>query len=295
MISSMTGFGRASLEHKEAEATVEMRSVNNRYCDVSVRLPRALAGREADVQALVKAAFARGRITVQIQLEERTDAVLPIRVDEDATRAYAQLLERVRRVAGLDEPVRLEHLLRFSDVFTTPDEPDETEADENAWQAIKGALEEATRALRAMRRQEGEALQADLLARANAIEAALAQVEARAPERIVEARQKLRDRLQDLLESHRLNEDRLELEITLLADKLDVTEEGVRLRSHLALFREALGSEEPVGRKLNFLAQEMGREINTIGSKANDAEIAHLAVEMKEELEKIREQVQNVE
>ena len=290
----MTGFGRASRHHQGAEATVEMRSVNNRYCDVSVRLPRALAEREADVQAQVKAAFARGRITVQVQLEQSSDAALSIQVDEDAARAYALLLEHLREAAGFEEPVRLEHLLRFSDVFTTPDE-DEAGADEAAWEAVQAALEEATEALRAMRRQEGEALRTDLLARADAIEAALEQVEARAPDRVTEARQKLHDRLQDLLESPRLNEDRLELEITLLADKLDVTEEGVRLRSHLALFREALGSDEPVGRKLNFLAQEMGREINTIGSKANDAEIAHLAVEMKEELEKIREQVQNVE
>ena len=294
MISSMTGFGRASLHHQGTEATVEMRSVNNRYCDVSVRLPRSLAEREADVQAQVKAAFARGRITVQVQLEQTSEAALSIQVDEDAARAYARLLERLREAAGLEEPVRLEHLLRFSDVFTTPN-ADEADTDEAAWEAVQAALEEATEALRAMRRQEGEALQADLLARADAIEAALADVEARAPDRVTEARQKLHDRLQDLLESHRLNEDRLELEITLIADKLDVTEEGVRLRSHLALFREALHSDEPVGRKLNFLAQEMGREINTIGSKANDAEIAHLAVEMKEELEKIREQVQNVE
>ncbi|MGI9174988.1 MAG: YicC/YloC family endoribonuclease [Rhodothermales bacterium] len=292
----MTGFGRASLQHQGAEATVEMRSVNNRYCDVSVRLPRALAEREADVQAHVKAAFARGRITVQVQLEQSTDAALSIRVDEEAARAYARLLEHLREAAGFEEPVRLEHLLRFSDVFTTPDDDEkETGADETAWEAVQAALDEATEALRAMRRQEGEALQADLLARADAIKAALQHVEARAPDRVTEARQKLHDRLQDLLESPRLNEDRLELEITLLADKLDVTEEGVRLRSHLALFREALHSDEPVGRKLNFLAQEMGREINTIGSKANDAEIAHLAVEMKEELEKIREQVQNVE
>ena len=293
----MTGFGRATLQHESAEATVEMRSVNNRYCDVSVRLPRALAEREADVQARVKAAFARGRITVQVQLEQHTDADLPIRVDEEAARAYAGLLERLRQVAGFEEPVRLEHLLRFSDIFTTPDEDEASvaSADEVAWRVVQAALDGATKALQAMRRQEGEALQADLLARADAIEAALVQVEQRAPERVTEARQKLHDRLQDLLESQRLNEERLELEIALLADKLDVTEEGVRLRSHLALFREALHSDEPVGRKLNFLAQEMGREINTIGSKANDAEIAHLAVEMKEELEKIREQVQNVE
>lgn len=290
----MTGFGRATVQTDSAEATVELRSVNNRFCDVSVRLPRTLAEREADVQARIKAAFARGRITAQVQLEQRADEALPIRVDAEAVRAYAGLLGHLRQAAGIDEPVRLEHLLHFGDVFTTPEE-DAGVVDEQAWQAVAAALDDAIQALRAMRRQEGEALQADLRARADAIEAALIRVETRAPERVEAARQKLRDRLQELLEQTSLDEGRLELEIALLADKLDVTEECVRLRSHLTLFRDALTSDEPVGRKLNFLAQEMGREINTIGSKAGDAEIAHLAVEMKEELEKVREQVQNVE
>ena len=294
MISSMTGFGRAAAQADAAEATVELRSVNNRFCDVSVRLPRSLAEREADVQARVKAAFARGRIAVQVQLERQAGEALPVRVDEDAARAYARLLGRLGQAAGIDEPVRLEHLLRFGDVFTTPDE-DADAADEAAWQAVEQALDGAIRALRAMRRQEGEALRADLHARADALEAALVRVEARAPERVEAARQKLHDRLRELLGRADLDEGRLELEIALLADKLDVTEECVRLRSHLALFRDALALEEPVGRKLNFLAQEMGREVNTIGSKAGDAGIAHLAVEMKEELEKVREQVQNVE
>ena len=294
MISSMTGFGRAAAQADAAEATVELRSVNNRFCDVSVRLPRSLAEREADVQARVKAAFARGRIAVQVQLERQAGEALPVRVDEDAARAYARLLGRLGQAAGIDEPVRLEHLLRFGDVFTTPDE-DADAADEAAWQAVEQALDGAIRALRAMRRQEGEALRADLHARADALEAALVRVEARAPERVEAARQKLHDRLRELLGRADLDEGRLELEIALLADKLDVTEECVRLRSHLALFRDALALEEPVGRKLNFLTQEMGREVNTIGSKAGDAGIAHLAVEMKEELEKVREQVQNVE
>lgn len=289
----MTGFGRGTAQAGEAVATVEVRSVNNRFLDVSARLPRALAEHETDVQARVKAAFARGRITVQVQLEQRAGEALPVRVDEGAAQAYARLLGRLREVAGIDEPVRLEHLIHFSDAFMAPEDAPDTS--EEAWHAVDAALGAAIEALQAMRRQEGEALRADLHARADAIESTLARVEARAPERVDVARQRLHDRLRELLETGSLDEGRLELEIALLADKLDVTEEGVRLRSHLALFREALGMSEPVGRKLNFLAQEMGREINTIGSKANDVEVAHLAVEMKEALEKIREQVQNVE
>ncbi|ARA94085.1 YicC family protein [Rhodothermaceae bacterium RA] len=291
MIASMTGFGRGRARVDDVMATVEMRSVNNRFCEVSVRLPRALAARENDVQALVKQAFERGRISVQIQLE-RTGPQAPVRVDEAAARGYAALLETLRRAAGVSDPVRLEHLLTFSSELLVPVEE---EADEAVWAAVEQALAEAVAGMRTMRRQEGAALQADLQQRIDRLAEELARVEARAPERVREARQKLHDRLADLLGDDRLDPDRLEQEIALLADRLDVTEECVRLRSHLQLFAEALHSDEAVGRKLNFIAQEINREVNTIGSKANDAAVAHAAVRMKEELEKIREQVQNVE
>ena len=162
------------------------------------------------------------------------------------------------------------------------------------WPVVEAALEEAIGRIQSMRADEGKALRADLLSRAETIETALGEVERLAPERVPTARERLHAKFEDLLGDNRLNPDRLEQEIAVIADKLDVTEECVRLRSHLVLFREALGAEEPVGRRLNFLAQEFNREINTIGSKANDAEIAALSVTMKEELEKIREQVQNV-
>ncbi len=293
MIASMTGFGRGGAEVAGASATVELRSVNNRFCEVSMRLPRSLAEHENDVQALIKQHFDRGRINVGVQVEAAVEKALGLQVDDNVTRAYARLLEDLRQAAGIEAPVQLEHLLTFTDIFTTEETADETV--EHAWEAVLAALGEAIEALRTMRRQEGEALQADLEARLNTLETLLENVEARAPLRLDEARQRLHDRLADLLEVARLDHDRLEVEIVMLADRLDVTEECVRLRSHLQLFREALASEEAVGRKLNFLSQEINREVNTIGSKANDAEVAHLAVEMKEELEKIREQVQNVE
>ena len=272
MIESMTGFGRGTAQADGIEATVEIRSVNSRFCEVNARLPRQLSAWEAALQNQVKNALSRGRINVQVQLEERTDEELPIQVDPQIARAYAQLLEQLREAAGIDGAVRLEHLLNFSDIFTTPEES-ETEAEE-AWHVVEAALEEALVGLRTMRREEGQALQADLEHRLDRIE---------------------HERLEELLEDQRLHPERLEVEIAVLADKLDVTEECVRLDSHLQLFREALASEEPVGRKLNFIVQEINREVNTIGSKANDSEIAHRAVQMKEELERIREQVQNVE
>lgn len=293
MISSMTGFGRGTAQRHGYLATVELRSVNKRFFEASVRMPSALAPYETDVQARLNEAFDRGRITVQVQVERSAEAALPLRVDEQAARAYRRLLDDLRRAAGLDEPVHLEHLLNYPDVFTTA-EDDETAA-EQQWEAVQEALEAAIPDLRAMRRQEGEALHADLAARIDAIEQELDAAEMRAPERVEEARERLRTRIHGLLDDDRVDPDRLELEIALLADKLDVTEECVRLRSHLQLFREALASDEPVGRKLNFIVQEIHREVNTIGSKSNDPDLAHGAVRMKEEVEKIREQVQNVE
>lgn len=294
MITSMTGFGRGSAEVNGTSATVELRSVNNRFCEISVRLPRTLADREMDLQNLIRSAFDRGRITVQVQLEQNKEEAIPIDVDPEAARAYTHLLEKLRHASGITGPIEIEHLLHFSDVFRPADEVQST-AGALAWEAVQQALAEAIEGMRQMRAQEGQALQTDLEQRLHAIERELAAVEERAPERVHEARERLKARIAEVLSDERVNPDRIEFEITMLADKLDVTEECVRLRSHLKVFRDAFAQDEPAGRKLNFLVQEMNREVNTIGSKANDAAIAHRAVQMKEELERIREQVQNIE
>lgn len=293
MIKSMTGFGRSTAQVNGIEATVEMRSVNKRFCEVSVRLPRSLSERESDVQALVKKAFGRGRINVQIQVEEAEESAVPLEVDAEVARGYKLLLEDLRQAAGIEEPVRLEHLLNHSDIFRPIEDGDETA--EESWPAIEEALDGAIEELQTMRRQEGRSLQDDLEARINAIGEHLEKAKERAPRRVEEGRQKLKERLQEMMQDDRIDPNRLEEEIAILADKLDVTEECVRLESHLKLFRESLTSDEPVGRKLNFITQEIHREVNTIGSKSNDAELAHQAVQMKEEVEKIREQIQNVE
>ncbi|MEX1055651.1 MAG: YicC/YloC family endoribonuclease [Rhodothermales bacterium] len=293
MIDSMTGFGRGQAEVGSATATVELRSVNNRFCEISIRLPRNVAEHEAEIQNRVKKAFSRGRINVQIQVETTSEQTLPIEVNREAARNYADLLNQLREAAGIEEPLRIEHLLNYSDIFTTHETPDQAAAE--MWKAVEIALDQAIVEMRQMRRQEGSALLADLEARIDAIGNQLGRVQERAPARVAEARERLRSRVYDLLQEERIDGERLELEIALLADRLDITEECVRLRSHLELFRQALNSENPEGRKLNFISQEINREVNTIGSKANDAEIAHIAVDMKDELEKIREQVQNVE
>ncbi|HLA64280.1 MAG TPA: YicC/YloC family endoribonuclease [Rhodothermales bacterium] len=297
MLRSMTGFGRATSAAGHTEATVEVRAVNGRFAEVTVRAPRALAAFEPAIQAGVKEALGRGNVTVSVTLQRRADEA-PLAVDRAAAARYARLLRELRDAAGLladEAPLTLDHLLRYPEVLTaTPAGADDDEERSEAWAAAEPALSEALQHLDAMRLQEGRALADDLAHRLDLIETALAAIEARAPVRVDEARARLRDRLEEVLGDERLNRDRLETEIAILADKLDVAEECVRLHSHLIQFREALVAPEAVGRRLNFLSQEVNREVNTIGSKANDSEIARLAVTMKEELERIREQVQNV-
>lgn len=289
----MTGFGRGEFSTDGFTATVEFRSVNSRFCEVSVRLPRTIAERESEIQRLVKGVFSRGRINVQIQIELPSDISSEQQINREAAAAYRGLLEELRDAAGLKEPIQLEHILRFPDVFHTV-ENGGGEADE-IWNAVLKALDEGSRKMLEMRRREGEALEKELQDRLTEIETNLLIVEEQAPERLPSARERLRDRLSEIIDDERIDNDRIEFEMALLADRLDIREECVRLRSHIDIFREAVSGDEPVGRKLNFLSQEMNREINTIGSKANDAGLSHVVVRMKEQLEKIREQIENVE
>jgi uncharacterized protein (TIGR00255 family) len=291
MLQSMTGFGRGAARVGTAEATVEIRTVNGRNSDVTVRGLGEHAQRETAVQARVKDAIGRGTATVHVSLNQTGGAAAALRVDAAAAAAYGRLLREAAAAAGLGpEAVTLADVLRSPDVLV----PAPADDDGDSWAAIQDALGAALDALGAMRRTEGAALEADLRDRAGALDSLLEAVRQRAPRRVAEARERLDTRLADLLGDGRLDPDRLEAEVAILVDKLDVTEETVRLASHLDQFREALDADEPVGRRLNFIAQELGREVNTIGSKANDAETTRLAVSMKEEVEKIREQVQNV-
>ncbi|MFT4604509.1 MAG: hypothetical protein ACI9W4_001240 [Rhodothermales bacterium] len=294
MISSMTGFGRGQAAGEGFEATVEIRTVNSRFCEVTIRGPRDLNDREAQIQRQVKDTLARGRVTLNVQLERSKSDDLGLRVNEAAVRGYRALLDDVGRIAGIrDEGISLEHLLRFQDIFEA--KAAEAEDPEALWAPVSDALTQALKALKAMRLVEGAALHDELIQRIDSIAAGLVEVRVLAPERIPAARIRVRERLDEIIQEGRVDPDRIEQEIAFLADRLDVTEEFVRLDAHLIAFRDALGSDEAVGRKLNFIAQEINREVNTIGSKANDAEIAQIVVGMKEALEKIREQIENVE
>ncbi|MDX1439735.1 MAG: YicC/YloC family endoribonuclease [Rubricoccaceae bacterium] len=293
MLRSMTGFGRGFHQADAIEATVEIRSVNGRFAEVSVRSPRELNAFDATIQSICKDRLTRGNIAVNITVL-RGLAGNNQSVNTDRVNALMATLTELQEAAGLTTaPITIDHLLRYPDIFAVS-ERDPRETEQETWTVVQPALNTALDALDEMRLQEGEALYRDLSRRISFIESLLTEIEKRAPYRVDEAHEKLKTRLGDLLADDRLSAERLETEIALFADKLDVTEECVRLHSHIDQFREALDDKEAVGRRLNFIAQEFNREINTIASKANDAEVAQVAVRMKEELERVREQVQNV-
>ncbi len=292
MISSMTGYGHGEASDRGITANAEVRSVNSRYLEVNARLPRSLQLRENDVKEIIRARISRGKINVLISVERESLGEIPLKVNRGAAKSYVRLLNELRKAAGIREKVTLDHLLKFSEVM----EVGELEAtDEKEWVVAETALSEALGALQQMRQKEGNELRKDFERRIQSFSEKIDRIERLSKERIPEQRTRLRERVQQMLTNGAVDENRLELEIILLADKLDVTEECVRFRSHEKFFLEALNNEESAGRKLNFLVQEMNREANTIGSKAADATIAHLVVEVKEELEKIREQIQNIE
>lgn len=291
----MTGFGRGHARGDAGAATVELRSTNKRHLNVYVHLPDSMGEAEAEVRSRVEEAFERGQIDVDIDVEAAaSDDDAPVALDADAAMRYKERLERLSAAAQIKQPVRLDHLLHFDDVFAAEEEREAAQI-QRAWPVVLEALDAAIDALRDMRADEGAALHDDLEGRIDAIGNHLDAIEARAPDRVKERQRRLRDRLGELIEDDRIDPDRLETEIALLADKLDVTEECVRLRSHLTMFREALASDGPSGRKLKFVTQEIHREANTIGAKANDETISRHAVQMKEEIEKIKEQIRNVE
>lgn len=296
MIRSMTGFGRASFRVESSAYDVEVRSVNHRYLDARVRLPRLLAALEGEVRERASRVFARGKVDISV-VNPEGEAIKPtLEIDLDVARGYA---EAAKELAGSDDvsgPLEVGTLLALPGVAQFVDPKLPTEAVENA---LRGALDEALQAADSMRASEGAALERELLQRMETISALTDFLASRADTVQSSVRDRLRKRASQLtLDTGLVDEARLHQEIVIAADRMDVAEEIVRLRSHIAQFREIVasgGPGKPVGRRLDFLIQEFGREANTIGSKGADAPIAHQVVELKTELERIREQVQNIE
>lgn len=292
MLHSMTAFGRGEAEADGYRFTVEVRSVNHRFCDIQVKLPRKYGVFEEEIRKRVAAAFSRGRIEVIVLADEAREKAEHLTVDVELTRTYARLLRSLQEQLGLAEDLRLEALLTFRDIFTVREDE---ESHKRTWTVLFRALEGAVTACLRMRAEEGAAMAADLSRRLQHLAELVGEIETRAPVVVQEARDRLRERIQTLLGAIAVDEGRLALEVAVIADRGDITEEVVRLRSHLQQFRDQLEAEGPRGRQLEFLLQEMHREINTVGSKANDLAIAQRVIQAKAELERVREQVQNVE
>jgi uncharacterized protein (TIGR00255 family) len=295
MLESMTGYGSAESVENGVRTLVELRSVNNRFAEISVKLPRQLLSFELEVREMIRAHFQRGKISafIQIQLDEEQPIAVSINVSK--VKAYKALIETLRHEADIAAPLTLEHLLRFPEIFDNGT----TSLDhaERLWPIVKKLLQEAIERLKAMRRREGEELSVDFRDRIAEIEKTLALVTSLAAENLEAVRKRLAAKVEAVAAKDlAYSRDRLEMELVLAADKLDITEELTRFASHNKFFLEELGNDESgTGRKLNFLLQEQLREANTIASKSQNAEISQKMVHIKEELEKVREQLQNIE
>ena len=289
----MTGFGRGEASANGITATVELKSLNSRYLDLSVRLPQRLQDKELALKELLQSSISRGKLNVSVHIIQKETGELNITYDEAKVKAYVDLLNKLKDTAGIDEEISIRNLTAFSDIFVTHEDDEDTL--ERSWKLVQEAAKQAAKALNVMRAQEGKQLKNDLIDRIQSIDDQIAEIITASETRVTEAREKLRERIRTLLEDENFDQDRLELEIAVLADKLDITEEIVRLRSHLKFFLEAVEEGALMGRRLNFLTQEINRELNTIGSKANNSAISHYVVKAKENLEQIREQVQNIE
>ena len=289
----MTGFGRAELREKDIEIVTEIRSVNNRFLDIQLRLPKHYYHLEHEVKSMVREYAARGRLNVFIDLKSfGEDSYEGVKINKESVDTYWGLLKRLKKQYKIPGKLKLEHLLSFQDIFI---HEENGQFAERTWEKTKGVLKEALESFLQMRQKEGLELAKDLKVRINLLGNMIDQIEEMCDQRHEDELQKIRLRIKELVDLKDVDETRLETEVALIVNRFDVTEECVRFRSHNKLFLKTLENGDTVGRKLNFLLQEMTREANTIGSKANHADISHLVVEIKEEVEKIREQVQNIE
>lgn len=293
MVRSMTGYGRGEAGGEAKGFTVEIRSVNHRFCEVVTRMPKSYAALEDRVRKAIQEKVSRGRLDVFITVENfacgRNRAVT---VDKELARAYFNALQELKSATGAAGEIDVVDLARLPDVLALEEKDEDLE---EIWSVMLTAVQQATDSLVAMREQEGRRLAEDILHRIDKIEQMNNQIAERAPLVVDDYRERMRQRIQELLGEIEIDENRLASEVAFFADRSNITEEIVRLRSHFKQVREAVKVPEPVGRKLDFLVQELNREVNTIGSKANDTQISAQVIAAKSEIEKIREQVQNIE
>ena len=287
----MTGFGAAEGPVAGGRLRLEIRTVNHRYFNLAARLPSELAGLEGELRERLRRDFDRGHLAVHARWVEHPAQDAEIRVDLERARALVARLRELQTALSLPGEISLDLVARQPEIFGA----DGKDAPEVGWAEVEPVVAQAAAECRAMRRKEGDLLAGELRHRLDLLEAGAQAVATRAPERIARERDRLRASVQELLDGRVVDEQRLAQELAFLADRLDITEELVRLRAHITAAREALASDRPAGKQLGFLAQELGREVNTMGAKANDPEITHRVIAMKGELEKFREQLENLE
>lgn len=292
MIKSMTGFGRCEVLKDSRKFTVELKSVNHRYLDVNIRMPKKLNFFETSIRTLLKSYADRGKVDIFITYEDLSQSQVSVKYNAALAAEYLKYLNQMAEEFSLDNDVRVSTLSRYLEVFTMEEC---SEDEDELWNGLKEALEGAFSQFVEMRTKEGERLKEDILLKLDLLSEQIRFIEERSPQIIAEYRTKLEEKMRELLEDTQIDDNRIAAEVILFADKICTDEEVVRLKSHIQHMKETLEESNGIGRKLDFIAQEMNREANTILSKANDLDISNRAISLKTEIEKIREQIQNIE
>ncbi len=292
MIKSMTGFGRCEIQEAERKITVEMKSVNHRYLDVNIKMPKKLNFFEAAIRSELKNYIQRGKVDIFITYEDFTESNVCVKYNKELAEEYMKYLNQMAEDFSLDNDVRISCLSRYPEVFTMEEQ---TIDEEKLWLLLDKAIRGAAEGFVETRIREGDHLRDDLIEKLDDMLSHVEFITERSPQIIAEYKQKLEDKVKDLLADPKVDENRLLMEVTIFADRVCVDEELVRLKSHIETTKDTLIKGGSIGRKLDFIAQEMNREANTILSKSNDLEISNRAIELKTEIEKVREQIQNIE
>ncbi|MBQ3567277.1 MAG: YicC family protein [Oscillospiraceae bacterium] len=292
MIRSMTGYGRAQSVIDMHDVTVEIKSVNHRYYEFNARVPRAYGFLEEKLKAFMKGSISRGKVEVNVLINNLNGKEVNINIDKLMAAGYVNALREANKELGLEDDLTLSRIIKFSDIFNVQKIADD---EEKIWEYVQTVAKESVEKFVSMRQTEGLSLKNDLLEKIANIETILEKVEEAAPMTAEKYRERLLAKLSEILGEKNIDEQRIITEAAIFAEKIAIDEETVRLRSHISQFRDLLETDEPLGRKLDFLVQEINREINTMGSKAQDVEITKCVVDMKSEVEKIREQIQNIE
>lgn len=291
MIKSMTGFGRYEYQTGSKKFTVELKGVNHRYLDVNIRMPKKFNFFETAIRTLLKQYALRGKVDIFITYEDNSESQVALKYNETLAAEYIRYFKQMEESFGIDNDIRVSTLAHCPEVLTMEEKPDDEDA---LWSGLQMALKGAFAQFVETRTTEGENLKKDILNKLSGMETLVGHVEERSPQIVEEYRKKLEDKIHELLDVP-VDENRMAAEVILYADKICTDEETVRLKSHISHMRDTLEETEGIGRKLDFIAQEMNREANTILSKANDLEVSNYAIGLKTEIEKIREQIQNIE